>query len=97
MTPKFAPSITSSSHNSRFATTSFSSRHVLARRKARLIQRREVNQVLRLFNALKREEGQTMAEYGVVLAVITIAVFGALALLSGNIVTAINRVAAYIS
>ncbi len=34
-----------------------------------------------------------MAEYGVVLAVITIAVFGALALLSGNIVAAINRVA----
>ena len=46
---------------------------------------------------LRSEEGQTMAEYGVVLAVITIAVFGALALLSGNIVTAINRVAAYIS
>ena len=37
-----------------------------------------------------------MAEYGVVLAVITIAVFGALALLSGNIVSALNRVAAYI-
>ena len=33
----------------------------------------------------KREDGQTMAEYGVVLAVITIAVFGALTLLSGNI------------
>jgi Flp pilus assembly pilin Flp len=69
----------------------------LARRKARLIQRREVNQVSKLFNALKREEGQTMAEYGVVLAVITIAVFGALALLSGHIVTAINRVAGYIT
>lgn len=95
MTEQFAPSITSSSHKSRFTTPS--NRHVLARRKARLIQRREVNQVLRLFNALRREEGQTMAEYGVVLAVITIAVFGALALLSGNIVTAINRVAAYIT
>jgi len=73
----------------------------LARRKARLIRGREVNQVLKLFDMFaslrKREEGQTMAEYGVVLAVITIAVFGALALLSGNIVTAINRVAAYIS
>ncbi len=45
----------------------------------------------------RREEGQTMAEYGVVLAVITIAVFGALALLSGNIVSAVNRVAAYIT
>lgn len=45
----------------------------------------------------KREEGQTMAEYGVVLAVITIAVFTALALLAGNIVNAVNRVAAYIT
>lgn len=96
MTEQFAPS-TSSSHKSRFALPSFSSRYVSARRKARLFQRREVNQVLKLFTALKREEGQTMAEYGVVLAVITIAVFGALALLSGNIVSAISRVAAYIS
>jgi len=45
----------------------------------------------------KREEGQTMAEYGVVLAVITIAVFGALTLLSGNITNAISRVAGFIS
>ena len=45
----------------------------------------------------KREDGQTMAEYGVVLAVITIAVFGALALLSGNIEGAITRVAGYIT
>jgi Flp pilus assembly pilin Flp len=44
-----------------------------------------------------REDGQTMAEYAVVLAVITIAVFGALGLLSGNIVNAISRVAAYIT
>jgi Flp pilus assembly pilin Flp len=44
----------------------------------------------------KRHEGQTMAEYGVVLAVITIAVFGALALLSGNIVGALNRVAGFV-
>jgi Flp pilus assembly pilin Flp len=75
----------------------FSSRHALARQKARLIRGREVNQVLKLFNAFKREEGQTMAEYGVVLAVITIAVFGALALLSGNIVAALTRVAGYIT
>ena len=73
------------------------SRSALARRKARLIRRREVNQVLKLFDAFKREDGQTMAEYGVVLAVITIAVFGALALLSGNIVNAITRVAGYIT
>ena len=46
---------------------------------------------------LSAEEGQTMAEYGVVLAVITIAVFGALALLSGNIVNAVTRVAGYIT
>ena len=63
--------------------------------------RKEVNKLLKLFDYLERlnsrEDGQTMAEYGVVLAVITIAVFGALALLSGNIVTAINRVAGYIS
>jgi Flp pilus assembly pilin Flp len=58
----------------------------------------EVKQVLKIFDLFaKREEGQTMAEYGVVLAVITIAVFTALALLAGNIVTAINRVAAYIT
>lgn len=45
----------------------------------------------------KREDGQTMAEYGVVLAVITIAVFGALTLLSGNIEGALSRVAGFIS
>jgi Flp pilus assembly pilin Flp len=64
-------------------------------------RRREVKQVQKLVDLFaslrKREDGQTMAEYGVVLAVITIAVFTALALLSDNIVTAIERVAAYIS
>ena len=96
MTKQFAPTFPSSSH-SRPTTSSFPIRFSLAGRKARLIRGREVNQVLKLFNALKREEGQTMAEYGVVLAVITIAVFGALALLSGNIVSAVNRVAGYIT
>ena len=58
----------------------------------------EVQTLRRLFAEFpRREEGQTMAEYGVVLAVITIAVFGALALLSGNIVNAITRVAGYIT
>jgi Flp pilus assembly pilin Flp len=80
-----------------YSLAAFNSRGALARRKARLIRRREVNQVLKLFDAFKREEGQTMAEYGVVLAVITIAVFGALALLSGNIVNAVTRVAGYIT
>ena len=53
--------------------------------------------LLERLNRADSETGQTMAEYGVVLAVITIAVFAALTLLSGNIVSAINRVAAYIS
>ena len=46
---------------------------------------------------VRHEDGQTMAEYGVVLAVITALVFGALALLSGNIISAITRVAGYIA
>ena len=93
LTPLAYGSASQSNHSIAFST----SRSAVARRKARLIRRREVNQVLKLFDAFKREEGQTMAEYGVVLAVITIAVFGALALLSGNIVNAISRVAGYIT
>ena len=42
---------------------------------------------------LRREEGQTMAEYGVVLAVITLTVIGAITLLSGNVRSAIESVA----
>jgi Flp pilus assembly pilin Flp len=41
----------------------------------------------------RREEGQTMAEYGVVLAVITLAVVGAITLLSDNVRSAIENVA----
>jgi Flp pilus assembly pilin Flp len=62
--------------------------------------RREVKQVQTLFgklfialNSPRDEEGQTMAEYGVVLAVITVAVITALTVLSGNISTAVERVA----
>ena len=40
-----------------------------------------------------REEGQTMAEYGVVLAVITLAVIAAISLLSDNVRSAIENVA----
>jgi Flp pilus assembly pilin Flp len=40
----------------------------------------------------RREDGQTMAEYGVVLAVITLAVVVALAALSGAVGDAINAV-----
>jgi Flp pilus assembly pilin Flp len=60
-----------------------------------------VNQVLKLFTFVqaaadslrRREEGQTMAEYGVVLAVITLAVIGAITLLSDNVRNAIESVA----
>ena len=41
----------------------------------------------------KRQEGQTMAEYGVVLAVIVLAVLGAITLLSDNVRTTLESVA----
>ena len=44
----------------------------------------------------RREEGQTMAEYGVILAVITAAIIAALVLLSGNIANVLGRVASAI-
>jgi len=50
----------------------------------------------KLFNCLTREDGQTMAEYGIVLSVIAIAVLGALALLSGSVVNVLGRVAGYL-
>jgi len=61
----------------------------------------EVNQMLKLSAFMqvaadslrKREEGQTMAEYGVVLAVIVLAVIGAITLLSDNVRSAIESVA----
>jgi Flp pilus assembly pilin Flp len=40
----------------------------------------------------KREEGQTMAEYGVVLAVITVGAVAVFTALSGGITGALNRV-----
>jgi Flp pilus assembly pilin Flp len=50
--------------------------------------------VLEAADALRRrEEGQTMAEYGVILAVITAAIITALVFLSGNIASVLNRVA----
>jgi Flp pilus assembly pilin Flp len=67
----------------------------------RVEMRREVNHMLKLFTFMqvaadslrRREEGQTMAEYGVVLAVITLAVIGAITLLSDNVRSAIESVA----
>ena len=44
-----------------------------------------------------REDGQTMAEYGVVLTVITIAVFGALAYLGGSVAKVILTVSRFIT
>ena len=41
----------------------------------------------------RRNDGQTMAEYAVILSVISILVVGALLLLSGNINTVIRRIA----
>ena len=75
---------------------------VAGQRRSRSAQRRrEVSEVSKRYHQLvalkRREDGQTMAEYGVVLAVITIAVFTALTLLSGNIVNAITRVAGFIT
>ena len=52
--------------------------------------------MLHMLEALRRrltdQDGQTMAEYGVVLAVITIGCVGAMTLLGGNVVNAITRV-----
>ena len=42
---------------------------------------------------VEREEGQTMAEYGVVLGVITVAAVGAFTFLGGHIDTVIRAVA----
>jgi Flp pilus assembly pilin Flp len=68
-------------------------------------RRREVNNLNKLFafaqvfateagqSLRKREEGQTMAEYAVVLAVVTALVIGAITLLSDNIRGAITDVA----
>jgi Flp pilus assembly pilin Flp len=69
-----------------------------------VIRGREVNQLTSFFTYLnawvgelrKREEGQTMAEYGVVLAVITLGVVLALGILSGAISDAINSVVSFL-
>jgi Flp pilus assembly pilin Flp len=45
----------------------------------------------------RREDGQTMAEYAVILSVISILVVGALLLLGGNINSVIRRIADAIS
>jgi Flp pilus assembly pilin Flp len=67
-------------------------------------QGREVNTLTNFLTHLnawmdasrKREEGQTMAEYGVVLAVITLGVVIALGVLSGAISDALNSVVGFL-
>jgi Flp pilus assembly pilin Flp len=45
---------------------------------------------------VRSQAGQTMAEYAVVLAVITVTMVAAIGLLSGNVGNAINAVAGFI-
>jgi Flp pilus assembly pilin Flp len=45
---------------------------------------------------IRAERGQTMAEYGVLIALITVAVAGAFTLLNGAIVDMFGRVAGYV-
>jgi Flp pilus assembly pilin Flp len=62
-------------------------------------EKREVNYMLKSFISLqsrllelRNEQGQTMAEYGVVLAVITLVIVATLLLLSGAIGDALSKV-----
>ena len=56
-----------------------------------------ISEALDLIRAsCKREDGQTMAEYGVVLAVLTIAAVGVFQLLGGSITGSINKAIAYL-
>jgi Flp pilus assembly pilin Flp len=44
----------------------------------------------------RKEEGQTMAEYGVILAVITVGIVAAITALSGGVQTAISNVVTHL-
>jgi Flp pilus assembly pilin Flp len=50
------------------------------------------SELLDLLRATTREDGQTMAEYGVTLAVITVALLAVFTALSGGVQGAISRV-----
>jgi Flp pilus assembly pilin Flp len=52
---------------------------------------------MQAFSNLEREQGQTMTEYAVVLAVITPAIVAAFALLSDRFVDRLETVASYFS
>jgi Flp pilus assembly pilin Flp len=44
----------------------------------------------------RRDDGQTMAEYGVILAVITVGIVAAITALSGGVQTAISNVVTHL-
>jgi Flp pilus assembly pilin Flp len=52
--------------------------------------------VLRIQALTRREEGQTMAEYGVILAVISVGVIAALTALSGGVQNTITNIVGYL-
>ena len=52
--------------------------------------------LIRFRASCKRDEGQTMAEYGVVLAVITVASVAVFTALSGGVQGAVNRVIGFL-
>ena len=52
--------------------------------------------ILRTYVVCKHERGQTMAEYAVVLGIITAAIMLALGLISGNVSAALNSVSSKI-
>jgi Flp pilus assembly pilin Flp len=59
----------------------------------------DIKNLVEFFQArldVRSQAGQTMAEYAVVLAVITVTMVAAIGLLSGNVGNAINAVAGYI-
>jgi Flp pilus assembly pilin Flp len=53
-----------------------------------------MNEIKNLRERLSKQEGQTMAEYAVVLAVITVLIIASLTLLSGAISSALDAVTA---
>jgi Flp pilus assembly pilin Flp len=51
---------------------------------------------LRLQNGVKRDEGQTMAEYALILVLVAVAAIAAFRLLGGNISTKVSSIATQI-